>query len=98
MNYTYIKNFHRSRETRIGASDVSWLVPHPVKQFESLAAYTDLNTKKRHACTALDLYNEKINPSPWEYNFPADMGVYLEGKALYEFIADFISRDIAINF
>lgn len=98
MNLRYIENFHKSRETRIGASEIAWCIPHPVNQFESLAAYTDPTTKKRHACTALDLYNEKINPTPWEYNFPADMGHYLEGKALYEFISDFISRDIATEF
>jgi len=97
MNYHYITDFHKSRESRIGASDISWLIPHPTKQIESLAAYTDIKGK-RQACTALDLYNEKIKPSPWEYNFPADMGHRLEGFALYEFIADNISRDIATDF
>ena len=97
MNYNYITDFHKSRKNRIGASDVPWLVPHPEIQIESLAAYTDSKGKRQH-CTALDLYDEKISPAPWEYNFPADMGHRLEGYALYEFIADNIDKDIAFEF
>jgi hypothetical protein len=96
MNYHYIKDFHKSREAKIGASDIPHLIPHPEIQTESLAAYT--KDGKRYPCTALDLYNEKLNPSPWEYNFPAEMGHYLEGRALYEFISDNISHDIARDF
>lgn len=96
MNYHYIKDFHKSREARIGASDIPHIIPHPTIQIESLAAYT--KDGKRYPCTALDLYNEKINPSPWEYNFPAEMGHYLEGRALYEFIADNISWTMANDF
>lgn len=98
MQYNFITDFHKSRETRIGASEVSWLIPHPVTQIESLAAFTNPDTHKRHACTALDLYNDKINPPPWEYNFPAEMGHRLEGYAIFEFIKDNIDRDIAKNF
>lgn len=94
MNYRYITDFHKSRAARIGASEISWCVPHPVKQVESLAAYTDIKGN-RQACTANDLYNDKLNPPPWEYSFPAEMGHYLEPQAIREFIADNISVDIA---
>lgn len=97
MNYTFIKDFHKSRKNKIGASDIPFLVPNPEIQIESLAAYTD-SKGIRHACTALDLYNEKLNGKDYEYSFPADMGHYLEGKAIYEFISDNISKDIANEF
>lgn len=97
MNYTYIKDFHKSRQKRIGASDIPFLIPHPVRQIESLAAWTD-DKNVRHANTAIDLYNEKINGKDYESSFPAEMGHYLEGRILYEFIKDNISYDIAKDF
>jgi len=97
MNYSYIKNFEKSRDKKIGASDIAWCIPHPEIQTESLAAYTD-EKGQRHHCTALDLYNEKINGKKYFYSFPADMGHYLEGKALFEFISDNISNNIATEF
>lgn len=96
-NYTYITDFHKSRAGRIGASDIPALIPHPIKQIESLAAYTD-DKGTRHAMTALDLYNAKINNTHSPSGFPAEMGHWLEGRALYEFIADNISKDIAKEF
>lgn len=97
MNYNYIRNFHASRKNRIGASDIPYLIPHPVKQIESLAAYTDSNGT-RFANTALDLYNMKINNTRSESSFPAEMGHYLEGKLLQEFISDNIDKQIANDF
>lgn len=97
MNYNYITNFHKSREAKIGASDIPYLIPHPELQHESLAAYTD-QKGQRQACTALDLYYQKINGKDYEYSFPADMGHYLEGKALFEFINDNIDDSISTEF
>ncbi len=97
MIYSYITDFHKSRQARIGASDIAWCIPHPEIQVESLAAYTD-SKGERHACTALDLYNEKVHGKVYEYSFPAEMGHYLEGRALYEFISDNISYTIANDF
>lgn len=97
MNYNFIKDFHSSRKNRIGASDIPCLIPHPIKQIESLSAFTD-DKSIRHAMTALDLYNNKINNIYTPSGFPAEMGHRLEGYALYEFIADNISRDIAVEF
>lgn len=97
MNYSFITDFTKSRAVKIGASDISWCIPHPIKQIESLAAYTD-KKGQRHANTALDLYNEKITPSDYESNYPAEMGHWLEPRALYDFIADNISREIATDF
>lgn len=97
MNYTFITDFHKSRKNKIGASDVPWLIPHPVKQIESLAAYTD-DKGGRHANTANDLYLKKINNEKSVSGFPAEMGHFIEGRALYEFIKDNISYDIAKEF
>jgi len=95
-NYTYITNFHKSRDKKIGASDIPMLIPSPNRPIESLAAWTN-NGKRQHR-TALDLYNEKLTPPPYEYNYSADMGHYMEGKILYEFIKDNISKEIAVEF
>jgi len=97
MNYKYITDFKKSRENKIGASDIPMLIPSPTRPIESLAAWTDQKGVRHHR-TALDLYNEKINPPSFEYSFAADMGHYLEGKALYEFIKDNVSKEIALNF
>jgi len=97
MNYNYIENFEKSRKNRIGASDVPALIPHPTRQIESLAAYTD-EKGQRQAMTAIDLYNKKINGKEYKYSFPAEMGHYLEGRILYEFIKDNISEQIAREF
>lgn len=97
MTYQYITDFTKSRKNRIGSSDLSWLIPHPTRQIESLAAYTD-DKGHRHANTANDLYEMKINNIRPESGFPAEMGHYLEGKILREFIADNIDRKIADDF
>ena len=97
MQYNFIKDFHKSRATRIGASDIIKCIPHPEKQIESLAAWTD-NNGIRHHETANDLYEEKVFGKKYEYSFPAEMGHFLEGRALYEFIKDNIDRDTAIKF
>lgn len=97
INYLFISNFHKSRENRIGASDIPALIPHPIKQVESLAAYTD-EKGQRHAMTALDLYNDKIGNIHHASGFPAEMGHWLEGRALYEFISDNIDKTIAKEF
>lgn len=97
MNYHYIANFEKSRKNRIGASDVPWLIPHPIRQIESLAAYTD-DKGNRHANTANDLYEMKVNNIKSESGFPAEMGHYLEGRILREFIADNIDSKIADDF
>jgi len=97
INYQYINDFEKSRENRIGASDVGWLIPHPIKQFESLAAYTD-SKGVRHSCTAIDLYNIKKNNIKSESGFAADMGHFIEVKAISEFIKDNICPDVAFEF
>jgi hypothetical protein len=96
LNYHYITNFEKSRQSRIGASDIPYLIPHPIRQIESLAAYT--KDGKRYANTANDLYMQKVYGREYEYSFPAEMGHFIEGKALYEFIADFVEKRIASEF
>jgi hypothetical protein len=96
-NYKYITDFHKSRAGRIGASDVPALIPHPIKQVESLAAYTD-DKHQRHAMTALDLYNAKINNEYSPSGFQAEIGHWLEGKAIHAFITDNIDNSTAKDF
>ena len=51
INYQYITDFYKSRGSRIGASDVPALIPHPDRPSESLAGYGQ---------TAVTLYEEKV--------------------------------------
>lgn len=97
MNWKYIENFEQSRESRIGGSEIIWCIPHPEKQIESLGAYTD-EKGVRHACTALDLYDVKINKTKRQSGFPAEMGHFIEVKSIYEFIKDNIDYDVAFEF
>jgi len=97
MNFKYITDFHKSRAGKIGSSDIPSLIPHPVKQIESLNAWTD-SDGKRHLKSAIDLYNEKISPKVFTSGFSAEMGHRLEGYALYEFIKDNIDEQIAKDF
>ena len=81
----YITDFHKSREARIGASDIPTLIPHPLRPSESLAGYGQ---------TAITLWEEKTGqrqrtPS----GFAADMGHYIEPKAIREFIRDVASGE-----
>jgi hypothetical protein len=97
MNYEYITDFHKERENKIGSSEILCCVPHPVRAIESLAAWTD-EKKVRPAETAIDLYNRKKNKIITEAGFPAEMGHWLEGKAISEFIKDNIDKKIASEF
>ncbi|PKL40807.1 MAG: hypothetical protein CVV44_04145 [Spirochaetae bacterium HGW-Spirochaetae-1] len=81
INLQYITDFYKSRGGRIGASDVPALIPHPDRPNESLAGYGQ---------TAITLYEEKVGLRQREpAGFAAEMGHFLEPKALSEFIRDF---------
>lgn len=95
-NYKYITDFHKSRQSLVGASDIPCLIPNPNNSTESLASFT--KDGKRIVKTAQDLYNEKVNGKDYDYSFAADMGHFLEPKVLYEFIKDNIDKDVANEF
>lgn len=84
MQLQYITDFHKSREARIGASDIPALIPHPLRPSESLAGYGQ---------TAITLWEEKIGARIRPVaGFSAEMGHYIEPKAIREFIRD-VSTD-----
>lgn len=97
MQYEFIKDFYKERQNKIGSSDILYCVPHPEKAIESLGAFTD-NEGQRHPQTAIDLYNKKLENPAYESNFAAEMGKFIEVRAISEFIKDFISPDIAFEF
>lgn len=73
----FITNFHKSRSTLIGSSDIAALIQHPEKT-ESLAGYER---------TALTVWEEKTGRTKREpAGFAAEMGHVLEPYVLREFI------------
>ncbi len=88
VKYWYIgKDFLEARKSRIGASDIPALVPNPEKPNESLAGY---------GRTPITVWQEKtgrIERSP--AGLPAEMGHYLEPKAIELFIREFGGREMA---
>lgn len=77
--YWYIQNdFHEKRSTRIGASEISCLIPNPEKPNESLAGYEK---------TAVTLWQEKTGRKERSVSgLPAEMGHWNEVKAIELFI------------
>jgi len=81
ISLSYIKDFEKSRESLIGASEISSCLPHPDKPHESLAGY---------GSTAVTLYQEKAGITKRDPSGrSAKMGHYLEPKILTDFIHDF---------
>ena len=80
--FWYIKgDFLKPRQTRIGASDIAKMIPNPEKPTESLAGYEQ---------TAITLWKEKSGLSKRSPSgLAAEMGHYLENKALELFIRRF---------
>jgi len=90
IRFDYIKDFWKSREGRIGASDIAKMIPNPEKPFESLAGYGH---------TAVTLYEEKIGlrlPDP--YTIPALIGNRTEPTILEIFIKNFFGIKKAAKF
>lgn len=83
-------DFYTSRSGRIGASDIPALFQNPENFSESLAGY---------GRTALTVYQEKIGELEREpAGLPAEMGHFLENKALELFIRRFVSFEYASTF
>lgn len=82
--------FSETREIRIGSSDIAAIYPNPEKPTESLAAY------KR---TAITVYQEKRGEKErGTAGLAAEMGHFLENKALELFIRRFSGKKAATEF
>lgn len=88
VNYWFIKgDFHNERSKRIGASDIPALIPNPENPTESLAGY---------GRTPVTLWQEKTGRKEREFaGLPAEMGHFLENKALELFIREKFDKDIS---
>lgn len=84
------QSFSGSRETRIGSSEVPAIFVNPEKPTESLAGYDQ---------TAITLYKKKTGEAdPFQYNLAAEMGHFLENKAIELFIRRFSGKKTATEF
>ncbi len=88
VNYWHITgDFTKERSGRIGASDIPALIPNPEKPTESLAAY---------GRTPITVWQEKTGRKEREpAGIPAEMGHYLEEKAVELFIRTFAGNGAA---
>lgn len=91
INFWYInKDFTKERSTRIGSSTIPALFPNPENPTESLSGYGN---------TALTVYQEKIGEKQRDpAGLAAEMGHFLENKALELFIRRFSGKKEASEF
>jgi hypothetical protein len=91
VNFWYInEGYDRSAEPRIGASDIPALIPNPEKPTETLAGYER---------TPITVWLEKTGHKQHDpAGLPAEMGHYLEGKALELFIRNTFGHTFAVHF
>jgi hypothetical protein len=83
-------NFYTARSNRIGASDVPALIPDPENPTQSLAGYDR---------TPITVVMEKLGLKDREPSgIPAEMGHYLEPKALELFIREIFGYDMGRQF
>lgn len=84
LNFGYIQDFYKSREGRIGASDISKMISNPEHPSQSLAGYDN---------TALTLWEEKVGiKKPDPSGLPALVGDRIEATILEKFIYDFFGE------
>lgn len=81
QNYWYISgDFYKERSKRIGSSDIPCLIPNPERPTESLTGY---------GTTPVTVWMEKTGRKQRDsVGLPAEMGHYLEPKAVELFIRD----------
>ena len=89
QKYWFISgDFLGDRSRRIGASDIPALIPNPEKPTESLAAY---------GRTPVTTWQEKTGRKEREpAGLPAEMGHFLEAKALELFVRNFVSYEYGL--
>lgn len=85
--YRFVRDIFEGRGVKIGASEVPCLFPDPERPSESVAGYGK---------TAMTLYMEKIGEkTPDKAGLAAEMGHYLEPKAVELFIRGVWGREVA---
>lgn len=85
--YRFVRDIFEYRGVKIGASEVPCLFPDPERPSESVAGYGK---------TAMTLYLEKIGEKqPDKAGLAAEMGHYLEPKAIELFIRGVWGKEIA---
>jgi hypothetical protein len=90
LNFGYIQDFYKSREGRIGASDITKMIPDPDCPSKSLAGYEN---------TAITLWEEKVGlRKPDPAGLPALVGNRIEPTILEKFIFDFFGKKDADKF
>ena len=88
MKYWFISgDFLKDRSRRIGASDIPALIPNPERPTESLSGYG------RTAVTVWQEKTDRIERDP--AGLPAEMGHYLEQKAIELFIRAYVDDHTA---
>lgn len=86
-DYVFVKDIFEERGVRIGASEVPCLFPDPERPSESVAGYGK---------TAITLYQEKVGERERDKSgLAAEMGHYLEPKAIELFIREVWGPDVA---
>ena len=86
-DYVFVKDIFEERGARIGASEVPCLFPDPERPSESVAGYGK---------TAITLYQEKVGERERDKSgLAAEMGHYLEPKAIELFIREIWGPDVA---
>lgn|GEM_PF-2955709 len=86
-DYVFVKDIFEERGVRIGASEVPCLFPDPERPSESVAGYGK---------TAITLYQEKVGERERDKSgLAAEMGHYLEPKAIELFIREIWGPDVA---
>ncbi len=92
VKFWYIppKGFTEDRKTRFGSSDLPKCIPNPEKPTESLAGYDN---------TAITVYKQKRGEQlPFTVGLEAEMGHYLENKALELFIRRYSGFEVSNPF
>lgn len=86
-DYVFVKDIFEERGVRIGASEVPCLFPDPERPSQSVAGYGK---------TAITLYQEKVGERERDKSgLAAEMGHYLEPKAIELFIREVWGPDVA---
>ncbi len=92
IKFWYIppQGFTEDRRTRFGSSDIPKMIPNPEKPTESLAGYGN---------TAITVYKQKRGEQqPFTTGLEAEMGHYLENKALEWTIRRFSDYGLGVGF
>ena len=109
MNYSFIKDFKKSREHRIGASEISMCIPSPELSSESLKAYTqrcivsyiDIYRKCKKNMKDIKIFELKVEELSDLFSFfcnaAASKGIDIQSCAEEEFVSDSVKPGNCID-